>query len=579
MNYAIEIYDTWNRRIARITEVPLVRAIRRTPDRPDEVRGILPEGVTDLGHGYRIRVLVENELFCEAVVTQVEPRWSDSQKLILDRLVQFHEIVEFRAERPARLGNSVVSRAFTNRTVSEIVKSAINSALGRVHYYVDHTVYPEGAQREFQKFTNRQTAGNELEVGGIDEGQWVASNRIDATQAFAKDGDTIAGLKVDGLDWPDVRLMMVDTEETSINSHTIKIHPEVADWTAAQYDASGYKVKADAATAFLQGLIDADGVDFIELNPHRDASGNFDDRVDVFGRYIGLVYGGGKCFNAAIVENGHSDVYLFADGQFHVPEMELKDYFSYTGVHGNSIEDSPEILVNYDVTAGIYEILTAMAYAAGGFVWSMDPSFGIRFRKAERPDRVKFFDPVEFGVSLGSDRGAVANALFFDGNPILSTLRKTYTRQDSIDEYGFTPRFLDYFSVSLEEDADTIAKGILADAAYPEPKGALEFFRGDAVLKVGDIVEVRDGPVRRLERELAGEWDGAFNGKRVARVKAMTHRFSGKEVYTEAELTSPLRSAEDPIGFIVRSQPGATSLFQFRLDEETVGLDLGYHLD
>jgi hypothetical protein len=50
-------------------------------------------------------------------------------------------------------------------------------------------------------------------------------------------------------------------------------------------------------------------------------------------------------------------------------------------------------------------------------------------------------------------------------------------------------------------------------------------------------------------------------------------------VETVAALTSPLRSVDEPVGFMVRSQPGASTLFQFRLDDETVGLDLGYHLD
>ena len=69
---------------------------------------------------------------------------------------------------------------------------------------------------------------------------------------------------------------------------------------------------------------------------HKDASGEFDDRVDAFGRYLGLVFGGGECFNAAQVENGHAEVFLFDDGKFLAPELELKDFFSYAGVHTDS---------------------------------------------------------------------------------------------------------------------------------------------------------------------------------------------------------------------------------------------------
>jgi len=57
------------------------------------------------------------------------------------------------------------------------------------------------------------------------------------------------------------------------------------------------------------------------------------------------------------------------------------------------------------------------------------------------------------------------------------------------------------------------------------------------------------------------------------------HRFSGREVSTRAWLTSPLRSMSNPLSFMVRGQEPATHLFQFRLDEATVGLDMGYHLD
>jgi hypothetical protein len=96
---------------------------------------------------------------------------------------------------------------------------------------------------------------------------------------------------------------------------------------------------------------------------------------------------------------------------------------------------------------------------------------------------------------------------------------------------------------------------------------------------VGDVIEVRGDPLRRLEREIAGEWADRYTGKLVARVREVRHRFSGRDVQTEARLTSPLRTVERPLTFIVRTQPGETTLFQFRLDDEDVGVDLGYHLD
>lgn len=579
VKYQVRVYDTGNRRVAAYDEVPLLEMTRTAPDMRDWIKGLLPGGVTDLGHGYRIEIVLDGQVFGDALVTAVNPQWSDTRKLILDRFVDFHEVIEFEAERVARDGNTQVSRGYTNRTVGQIVRAAINSASGAVHYLVDHTVYPDGAVREYQKFLARKTAGNELEVGGISTGQWVDGGRIDASGASAKDGDTIQGLKVDGVDWPDLRMMLIDCEETSKNSHAIKLHPEIANWTTGQYDASGYKVKADAATAFLQSLMDTKGIDCIELNPHRDATGAFDDRVDVYGRYLGLVYGGGECFNAGLVEKGHARVYLYDGGKYHVPELELKDFFSYEGVNAASVEDPAVSLVTYDVSNGIFEVLTALAYVADGFVWSVDPDLAVHFGRVNRPDRVVFYDPLDHSVTLGSDSDDVANAVYFDGNPFTTAFSKSYYNNDSIDEYGFRYRFLDYFSMSREADADLLVGGLLKDIAYPEASGAIEFLSGDASIRVGELVEFRGGALRRLEREVAGEWDDRFTGKLVGRVKEVRHRFRGERVTTTARLTSPFRSVGNPLSFIVRSQPGASTLFQFRLDEATVGLDLGYHLD
>ncbi len=201
------------------------------------------------------------------------------------------------------------------------------------------------------------------------------------------------------------------------------------------------------------------------------------------------------------------------------------------------------------------------------------------FRRASRPDRVVFFDPRLHGVRLGSDSGALGNEVFFDGNPVTTAFSKTYFDNDSIDEYGISAKFLNYFSLSVEADADALVEGLLKDLAYPEATGEVTFLHGDSGVRVGEILEFRGGDLRRLEREVSGEWDDRFTGKLVGRVKAVTHRFRGDRVETVAALTSPFRSVDEPVSFMVRSQPGASTLFQFRLDDETVGLDLGYHLD
>ena len=277
--------------------------------------------------------------------------------------------------------------------------------------------------------------------------------------------------------------MMIDTEELERNSHAQEMHPEVADWTDAQYLASGYRLKAVAARDALQALLDADGIDYIELNPHRDASGDYDDRVDAYGRYIALVYGGGKCYNAAQVEQGVTEVYLYQDGEYHEPEMALKDLYSYTGVYSDSIEEVLDTLSEFDVRAGVLEVLTTLAYAAGGYVFSIDPMLGVTFRKPACPDAVCFFDPERMGVQWGSRSMGLGNYLLVSGNPVEDTLSRSYSRGDSIDEYGVHTRSLNYFSLSVEADADKLAEGLLDDLAYPERQGEAIFFEGEVRFK------------------------------------------------------------------------------------------------
>ena len=579
MRYRVEVFDSWGRRQAAFEDVPLLEVVRSAPDAPDTVRGLLPTTLSMLGPAFRIRVFIDDVLFCDTRVVRTAPQWSDTRKLILDKYVPFHEVLEVEAERPACDGNTTVSRAYTNQEIGAIARHAINSARGAIHYTVAHNAYPDGAQREYNKFLLRKTEENELEVGGIAIGQWVATPRIDASNAYAKDGDTIAGLVVDGAPWPDLRLMMIDAEETSRNSHAIARHPEVAEWSDAQYAASAYKRQAEAAKSLLQSLMDTKGIEYIELNPHMDASGAYDDRVDAYGRYIGLVYGGGECFNASVVERGLADVYLYDEGRFHVPEMALKDFFSYSGEHSDSITPTGKYLAEFDVTGGVLEVLGALAYAAGGFIFDVDPELAVRFRKPEAPDRVWYHDPLSMGVRLGVTARPLANHLVLLGNPFVGSISKSYTRGDSIDEYGLRTRHFEYFSISRIEDADALAEGLLADLAYPEPAGEVTFYGGCADVRVGDLIELRGTPLLRFDRELDQEWDARFSGRIAGRVRTVTHRLVGSHTTTTVTLTSPLRSVDDPCAFIVRSQPAASTLFEFRLDDGRVGFDMGFHLD
>ncbi len=577
MTYRIEVLDLSGRRVAMHDEVLLLDASRGAPDDVDRIAGILP-AAAELGIGYRIRVWVEGRLFCEAPVTVVNPQWGDMEKLILDQYVTFREMLAFEAQLSWADVDGNVSAGFVNAAIGDIVKGLINHAPGYVHYCVAHGAYPEGAQREWNKFVARKTLGNELEVGGIGQGQWVGANRIDAQHAYAKDGDTIAGLVVDGVAWPDVRLMLIDSEETSRNSHTFNIHPETQAWTDARYAVSGYKVRADAARVALQALVDAKHIAYIELNPHRDVTGAYDDRVDAYGRYLGLIYGGGECFNAGMVEMGHAAVYLWQDGKFLEPSCELKDFFSYVGPNEDSIDPVSTVLMGFGASESLFEALTQLAYLAEGYVWSIDAEKVVAFRLAG-VDRVLCYEPVAMGVGLAADASSVVNDVLFDGNPASTGLSKMYRRYSSMDLYGDCAVSLRCNAIAYLEDADRLAHGLLDDLAYPNRNGFIQFHAGDASVNQGDVLELRGAPLRRLDPAASDEWGGRFVGRLVGRAQSVTHRFCGKHVRTTVQLTSPLRTVAAPLSFIARSQESTGELYELRLDDTTIGLDMGYHLD
>jgi len=579
MNYTIEIIDAWGRRRAWFEQTPLLEAVRRTPDQPDEIRGLLPKEIAEIGPGCTVRVLLDGQRFAEATVSSTAPEWGDNSKLILDKLVPLHEIVAFEAKTDPVVLNQRVARSYTNREISTIVQDLVQAAPGPLHYKVAHAAYPDGALREYTKFLARKTPENELPLFGLGEGDWVGGARIDTTDAYAKDGDTIAGVKVDGVAWPDLRLLMIDCEETSRNSHTFKLHPETEFWTDAEYAGSGYKLQAEAAKTHLQGLLDTHGISHIELNPHRGASGNYDDRVDAYGRYIALIYGGTRCFNADMVEAGHADIYLYENGKNHVPEMALKDYYSYTAPNSDSVVPSDTMLEAFDANGGAMESLATLAYAAQGFALRVDAAHAITFAPADTPQHVVYYDPQRMNLRLGRDVAGVANVLYLAGNPLYGGLEKTCTRGESIDEYGVHTRRLEYFSLRNTADLSALGTGILDDLAYPEVMGELECLGGWVDVQPGDCIELRGAPIRRIERELPDEYGGAFTGKLVARALEVAHRFAGTRVLTRVKLGPPMRSVLDPLAYMTRSQPVASALFEFRLDDPAAALDLGFHLD
>ena len=579
MRYSVEVFDRAGLRVGNFDQVPLLEIERNGPDGVDRIEGLLPLSLDRFGVGYTVRVSLDGVLAASARIVESRPAWGDTRRLILDRYVDFQELLAFVAERDRSEENRRIARSYKNQRVDALVRDVLNSALGPVRYSVAHEGYPDGAEREYGKFAARRTWTDALEIGGITTGQWVDADRIDLTSAEAKDGDTITGLVVDGVAWPDLRLMMIDCEETSLNSHAIKRHPEIAAWTSDQYDRSIYKRRADDAKARLQHLLDTRGIDYIELNPHQDSSGAYDDRVDAFGRYLGLVYGDGQCFNAAMVEEGHADVYLYDDGRYHVPEMALKDFYAYAGPHQDSVEPCSALVGAFEARGGALEVLTALAALGGGYVFRVDTSGVVHFRRGDRVDQVVTLDPVRTGVELGHDLRGLVNLLRIQGDPMHGGVDGYHDEDDSIDAFGTHFRYFAYFALSQSDDAERLADGLLRDLAWPARAGRAVFHRGVAEVEVGALLEFRGEALVERDAPLAGVWGSGLGDRLVGRVNRVVHRIAGESVETRLDLTSPFRSVANPLGFITRSQDSLSAFFQFRLDDASIGLDTGFHLD
>ena len=579
MNYSVEVYDRAGLRAGRFAEVPLLQVTRNGPDGNDRIEGLLPVSIPRFGPGYTVRVLLDGVLAAAGTVTEVRPAWGEARRLILDRYVNFQELLAFAAESDAGAANRRVARSFKNQRVDAMVRALINSALGPVHYTVAHTAYPDGAEREYAKFTARQAVTEALPIGGIESGQWVDSSRIDATGAYAKDGDTIAGLVVDGESWPDLRLMLIDCEETSLNSHAISRHPEIAGWSVAQYNASPYKRRADDAKARLQNYMDVKGIDFIELNPHQDPGGVYDDRVDAFGRYLGLVYGGGECFNAGLVEEGHADVYLYDEGRYHATELALKDFFSYTGVYADSVAACDVVAGAFEARGGVLEVIAALSAMGDGYVFHVDNERAVHFRPGDTVDQVVTFDPVIAGVELGRDTEGLVNLLRIQGDPMNGGVDGLHAAGDSIDRFGVAFRFFPYFALSQAADAERLADGLLKDLAWPCRAGRAIFHQGVSGIAPGMLLEFRGAPLKEFDGDLAAAWGAEFSERLVGRAARVIYRLAGESVETQVDLTSPYRSVASPLSFITRSQDSLSAFFQFRLDDASIGLDTGFHLD
>ena len=576
MDYRIEVYDPWGRRTARFDDVPLVEAERGMAG-GGRVRGMLPADIGAFGAGYEVEVYVDGQRFCRAPVRRVTPEWGDQRKLIIDRFLDFQALVGFEAAWEGREADSEVSGGYINARIDRIVKDLVNRAPGPVHYTVAHGAFPDGAEREYAKFLARKTAGGELPHQSVASGHWVGPDRINASHAYAKDGRTIAGLVVDGEPWPDLRLLMVDAESPELDGDAMARHPETAAWSPGRYAASAYGLQGAEAKAALQALLDAHGAAFLELNDRQDLTGAYVGRTDGAGRYLGMAYGGGLNFNAAQIEQGHGRVYLHGDGSILPPDWALKEFFSYRTKSGESIGDISQTMTRYEAAGELSGALTLLAYAAGA-VWGTDEEACVKFRAPDAADRVVFHDPSRTGVGYGESRARLINSLQLRGHPN-SGAETLFAREPSVEAFGLRWDELDAPGLERERDLEALATGVLDDMAYPTVEGDVVWFEGDGGAAPGELLALRGEPLRALRWPVEGRWGGRFSGELIARVERVTHRFTGQRARTRAALTSPLRSAANPLRAMAHAHRPARELLRFALDEPGVGLDLGYHID
>lgn len=572
MNIRVELLDTLRQRIAVFNDAISLQAVRRVPDRADTLTCTLPH-VEGFGPGCTIDVYLDNTLWQRYEATCTQLRWDADFQPEHNTRIPLRDVMQVEARAAKQAVNARLRRAYVGITLEEALVDIINRAPGPIHYLIDHDAYPDGATREYTKFLARCTTDNALETGGISEGQWVGADRIDTTGAYAKDGDTISGLKVDGDPWPDLRLMMIDAEETTLNSHARKRHPETTLWSSERYANSGYKLHADRATAFLQTLLDGKGISHIELNPHRNSNGLFDDRVDAYGRYIGRAFGGGECFSAAMVEQGLADVYLYEDGIYHVPEHRLKDFFSYTGIHAKSFPTMNTEIHALDLDCTVIEAMTLLAYLCGSKAFTLFSDFYVEFRDATQFDHTYRYRAETMAVVSGFTKAGLANTLAITGNRIVAPGTIAASNSESISAYGAGNASINGNWLGSDEDKQMLAENLLQDMAYPTPSITATFFEGAPELKPGDLISIEGAPLHRYAQRLPDEWGNTFDETIVGRITEVRHIMEGTDTQTQIVLSAPLRSVASPLTLLRRIRSVGEPLFALRLDESLAGLD------
>ena len=103
IRYHIDIFDNIGRRIKRIDRVPLMQIECGDPTYGERVVGLVPPDLGELGHTYRLRFYLEDELQADVPVRMIDPQHGDIDRWILHRLVEFTDIMRVEGRRDLRI--------------------------------------------------------------------------------------------------------------------------------------------------------------------------------------------------------------------------------------------------------------------------------------------------------------------------------------------------------------------------------------------------------------------------------------------------------------------------------------------
>ena len=197
----------------------------------------------------------------------------------------------------------------------------------------------------------------------------------------------------------------------------------------------------------------------------------------------------------------------------------------------------------------------------------------VTFRDATVFDHQYRYRADKMTIVSGFTDKNIANTITLSGNDLVAPESITITDDESINAYGKHSASIEGNWLGNDEDKQQLATVLVQDLAYPAPLITVTFFEGAPELQPGDLISITGKPLARYARKLTDEWGNAFDKALLGRITEIRHCIKGKDAWTQATLSAPLRSVKTPLTLLRRIRSTGESLFAFRLDEPLAGLD------